>query len=435
MSTPAPVIGLDVGTSGVRAVAVARGGEIVATAQALLPAPERDGDGGVRQDAELWWQAVLDVLTRLTAGLPGPPPAALCLDGTSATLLLCTPDGTPLGPARMYNDTSARAESDQVAAVAPADSPARGASASLAKLLRLLAEHGAAGPVLALHQADWIGGRLRGRFGDSDWNNALKLGFDPAAERWPAWLGDLPLARVTLPRCHRPGSDLGHIDPAIAAATGLSPTLRVLAGTTDSTAATLAAGAREPGDAVTSLGSTLVLKIVSDRPIGSPAHGIYSHRLGGAWFAGGASNSGGAVLRQFFDDDRLAALSAGIDPATPSGLDYYPLPGPGERFPLADPALAPRMTPRPADDALFLKGLLEGIARIERNGYRLLQDLGAPPPRRILTVGGGAGNVQWTAMRARLLGLPVKPARHRDAAYGAARLALQPRPVAAEDGR
>ena len=42
----------------------------------------------------------------------------------------------------------------------------------------------------------------------------------------------------------------------------------------------------------------------------------------------------------------LAALPAGIDPAQPSGLEYYPLPGPGERFPIADPAQAPRETPR-----------------------------------------------------------------------------------------
>jgi len=421
-----PVIGLDIGTSGVRALGVGADGAVIASAQTPLPAPDRDSGGGVRQDPELWWRAVVAVLSRLAAGISGPPPRALCLDGTSATILLCRPDGTPLAPARMYNDTSARAEAERVAAAAPHDAPARGASASLAKLLRLLAECRPSEPVLALHQADWIGGRLRGRFGDSDWNNALKLGFDPAAERWPDWLRRLPLDGAALPVCHAPGTDLGPIDAAVAAATGLPPDLRVLAGTTDSTAATLAAGAVAPGDAVTSLGSTLVLKILSEAPVSSPAHGVYSHRIGCTWLAGGASNSGGAVLREFFDDERIAILSARIDPDTPSGLDYYPLPATGERFPLADPALPPRLTPRPNDDVLFLKGLLEGIARIERDGYGLLRRLGAPPPGRILTVGGGAGNACWTAMRARLLGLPVAPAAHRDAAYGAAALAVRP---------
>jgi sugar (pentulose or hexulose) kinase len=324
----------------------------------------------------------------------------------------------------MYSDSSARREADRIAAVAPVDSPARGPSSSLAKLLRLLDEHAPTAPVLALHQADWIGGRLRGRFGDSDWNNALKLGFDPATERWPDWLRQLPLASARLPTVHAPGTDLGPIDANVAQVTGLPPDLRVLAGTTDSTAAVLAAGLSRPGDAVTSLGSTLVLKLVSACPVSAPEYGVYSHRVGSIWLAGGASNSGGAVLRQFFDDQQLQRLSDRIDPATPTDLDYYPLSVPGERFPIADPGLAPRLTPRPDDDVRFLHGLLEGIARIERRGYQLLQTLGAPRPRRILSVGGGARNLQWTAIRSRVLELPVQAAARQDAAYGAAMLAL-----------
>lgn len=71
---------------------------------------------------------------------------------------------------------------------------------------------------------------------------------------------------------------------------------------------------------------------------------------------GGASNTGGAVLRQYFTNDQLQQLSQRIDPDQPSGLDYYPLVNPGERFPVNDPALQPRLEPRPEDDALFLQG-------------------------------------------------------------------------------
>lgn len=74
------------------------------------------------------------------------------------------------------------------------------------------------------------------------------------------------------------------------------------------------------------------------------------------WLVGGASNTGGAVLRQLFTDSELQRLTARIDPSCPSGLDYYPLPSPGERFPVNNPTLQPRMTPRPDDDALFLQG-------------------------------------------------------------------------------
>jgi sugar (pentulose or hexulose) kinase len=200
---------------------------------------------------------------------------------------------------------------------------------------------------------------------------------------------------------------------------------QVLAGTTDSTAAAIAAGVREPGDAVTCLGSTLVLKVLSERPITASRHGVYSHRLGDRWLVGGASNSGGAVLRQHFGDAELAALSTLIDLGRPSGLDYYPLPRPGERFPRAEPDLCPRIYPIPRDRARFLQGLLEGIARIEAEGYALLAKLGAPGPTRILTTGGGSVNRTWAAIRERILGVPVVAAPRQEAAYGSAMLALE----------
>jgi len=64
------------------------------------------------------------------------------------------------------------------------------------------------------------------------------------------------------------------------------------------------------------------------------------------------------VLRRYFDDAALAALTPRLRPGAPTGLDYYPLLRPGERFPVADPALAPRLEPRPADDAEFLQARL-----------------------------------------------------------------------------
>lgn len=129
------------------------------------------------------------------------------------------------------------------------------------------------------------------------------------------------------------------------------------------------------------------------------------------------------MLRQHFGDAQLAELSARIDPGRDSGLDLYPLPAPGERFPVADPSLQPRMEPRPADDALFLHGLLEGIARIEASAYALLAGMGASQLTRVVTAGGGARNAQWRAMRQRLLGVPVEAAAHGEASYGAALLA------------
>ncbi len=118
-------------------------------------------------------------------------------------------------------------------------------------------------------------------------------------------------------------------------------------------------------------------------------------------------------------------LSQQIDPQQASSLDYYPLPCPGERFPINDPHLLPRLEPQPSDRIAFLHGLLESIARIEAQGYQLLQDWGATPLTQVYTAGGGAMNPSWTALRSRHLGVPVEPAAHTDAAYGTALLALR----------
>jgi sugar (pentulose or hexulose) kinase len=281
---------------------------------------------------------------------------------------------------------------------------------------------GLTGARLYLNQADWLSGLLTGRVGMTDYHNALKMGLDLDALKWPEWvtyLADIDYLPVPI----APGARLATVSRPRARYLGINPGCMVHAGTTDSIAAFLAAGVSHSGDAVTSLGSTQVLKLLSDTRVESTEHGVYSHWFGDRWLAGGASNAGGAVLRQFFDDRQLATLSERIDPAVASLLDYVPLPKPGERFPVNDPQLSPRLTPRPPDDVEFLHGLFESLGRIEARGYGLLAELGASPLRRVETAGGGARNPAWTRIRQRLLQVPVARAAHTEAAYGAALLA------------
>ena len=217
----------------------------------------------------------------------------------------------------------------------------------------------------------------------------------------------------------------GVISSAAAETLGLPPDAIVVAGTTDGCASFLATGADAPGEGVTALGSSLTIKLLSDKPVNAPQFGIYSHRIGDKWLAGGASNVGGKVLAAHFSAARIAELSQRIDPETDTGLDYYPLAQDGERFPIADPSLKPRMSPRPEDDADFLKAIFEGIANVEALGYRRLAELGCPPLVSVRSVGGGAVNQVWTRIRAKRLGVPMLPALSDEAAAGTARLALQ----------
>jgi sugar (pentulose or hexulose) kinase len=411
----AAAIGIDIGTSGARATLVDAGGALLGFGSASL-AP------GDRRNPKSWWRAVESALAALKSSADLSAVGCIAVDGTSGTIVLLNDAGQPMRQASLYNDAAPEEAVRAVAVAAPAGSAAVGAASPLAKLLAMQSEPGTA---RLSHQADWIAAQLGAPFGISDENNALKTGYDPVRRCWPGWLRDLGIRLPLLPEVVEPGTPIGTIYPAVAVRFGLPAHVVIAAGTTDGCAAYLATGADMVGEAVTSLGSTLTLKQLSERPIFAPEYGVYSHRLGDRWLAGGASNSGGAALARHFTPDALAALSARIDPARESGLDYYPLPRPGERFPFADPQALPRETPRPTDDSRFLHGLLEGIARIEALGYRRLADLGGPTLAAVRTVGTGARNAAWTGIRRRLLGVDLIPARSEEAAFGAATLALK----------
>lgn len=414
-------IGIDVGTSACRACAINDRREIVAQSRKELAAAETR-ESLVEQDPGIWWQAMCSALDLLCRQLPTHNVQRIAIDGTSTTLLLCGTNGAPLTPGLMYNDTRSTREAERIAAIAPADAAVHGPGASLAKLLFLLQQTDSR-DCRALHQADWLSGKLLAKFDSSDENNALKLGYDVNNRCWPDWMTSLQLPAGVLPVVVPPGTPLGNINPDLASRWNFPAGLEIAAGTTDSTAGFIATGASQTGSAVTSLGSTLVIKVLSDLPVNAARYGVYSHRLGSRWLVGGASNAGGSVLRRHFSAGEIQRYTNMLKPEQPTGLNYYPLPGTGERFPVSDPQLKPRMEPRPASDAVFFQAILEGLADIEQRGYHLLNELGAPYPERIITVGGGAQNPGWIDMRARRLGVPVSVADRREAAYGAALLA------------
>ncbi|NJM28789.1 MAG: FGGY-family carbohydrate kinase [Rhizobiales bacterium] len=408
-------LGIDIGTSGVRIVAVNSSGKIEAMSAKPIIAPLQ-GFGRILQDPAIWWDATSEALRALD--LKGLTVRAIAVDGTSGTILPVAENGTPLGLASMYNDVAEPSDLAKVKAAASPDTAALGSTSPLARALPM-----AANAERILHQADWIAGQFSGRFDSSDENNALKTGYDPVARRWPEWVEKTGIEPAKLPNVVPAGTKIGTIMPEAAKAFGLPSDTAIVAGTTDGCAAFLASGASEAGDGVTSLGTTLTIKLLSATPVFAPAFGIYSHRIGDRWLAGGASNTGGAVLVKHFRKVEIVELSKSIDPSKPTGFDYYPLNEPGERFPVNDPGFAPRLTPVPEDRKLFLQAILEGIAAVESLGYAKLAELGASPLVSIRTVGGGAGNEAWTKLRLAALKVPAKQADNDQAAAGAARLA------------
>ncbi len=421
-------LGIDIGTSGIRAIVIDEHKTLIANTQAALPAPLNVANKGVEQHAEIWWQSLVTVIKNLKQQTSLTNLQSLALDGTSGTVLVTDQQGNPLAPALMYNDARSDKQVAQLAKIAPPDVPVHQVSAGLPKLMWLYEQPFAKDIHYALHQVDWIVGKLTGNFSSSDSNNCLKTGCDVINKDWPAWIHKTTVNIKQLPTIYVPGNQVGTVASHVARQLGIPDCVQVMAGTTDSTAAFIATGAQQTGDAVTSLGSTLVLKIIHDQPVHNSEYGIYSqpYFVQGKlkWLVGGASNSGGAVLRQYFSDQQMSALSAQIDLSRACTLDYYPLPRPGERFPISDPNKQPQLSPRPENDAEFLHELFAGIANIEAMGYKRLHELGAPVPQRVFSVGGGSKNEVWTRLRQSKLGCTMQTPQHSDAAYGAALLAL-----------
>ena len=411
------------GTGGVRVSAI---GDDVVVAESQISFPPRTRSGTVHeQDPQSWWTAVLDCLKDISKEVDGRKVHALSVDGTSGTILFVDHNGNPLTPGLMYDDCRADEEAAAITRAIPSGYMVHTATSALAKALWLIHQEPPKGPFFLAHQADWISGRLCGKFGLTDENNALKTGYDPVARCWPNWLQGLDLPSASYPTVFPTGTPYGRIDRNVASSVGLGSECQVISGTTDSVAAFLATGADQLGDAATSLGTTLAIKMLVEHPMFDHTTGIYSHRLGDRWLIGGASNVGGAVLLEHFSLTEIERLSSEIDPDTPTGLSYYPLSRPGERFPINDPAMQPRLEPRPSDRRIFLQAILEGLAEVERLAYAKLMEISKINLRRVFSSGGVTRNPVLTILRSRALQRPILAGQYLSASAGAARLAQQ----------
>ncbi|MCK5918408.1 MAG: FGGY-family carbohydrate kinase [Cocleimonas sp.] len=409
--------GVDFGTSGCRLVLIDANKIQVYSQQVHYRDPDK-------QSPAIWWGALSHLLIACPQDFKESL-QSIAIDGTSGTLLLTDKKGEPSSITLLYNDVRASDEVAKIASIAPLESGAQGSSSTLARFMWLLKNTPNKNHTNVLHQADWVMGKLSGKFGHSDENNCLKLGYDVIKKQWPDWFEDLSIPLSLLPSVHPPGRKIATIDKQVAELFNLPSDLCIVTGTTDSIAAFIATGARKVGEAVTSLGSTLVIKFISNTPLFAPEQGIYSHRLGDNWLIGGASNSGGAVLLKYFTPQQLSQMTPLLNPETLTGLDYYPLSKQGERFPFADPHKKARLKPRPDSDVVYFQAMLEGIAEIESQAYQCLAELGAPELSAVYSVGGGSKNKAWTQIRKNKLNVALITPNNTEAAYGAALLALQ----------
>ena len=400
-------LGIDVGTGGVRTMAVSETGEVAAAAsvpfEAETLAVERDRH---EQSPQAWWRAVcrttaavIDQLSRRYESVQQRL-AAVAVDGTSGTLVALDRAGEPLRPALMYNDSRSADEADALNAAAGDFCDKLGyrfnASFALAKIAWLRCHEPAVFDAAArfVHQADFIVERLTGQPAITDYSNALKTGYDLIDECWPAWIDQLMGVVSRLPNVVAPGSPIGVVSGKAAAETGLPAGLRVVAGATDGTAAFLASGARNVGDYNTTLGTTLVFKGISSRICRDPQGMIYCHKLpGGRWLPGAASNVGTDWIAAMFPGGDVAAMDAAAAERLPTEAVAYPLIRSGERFPFLAAKARGFFVPELPDPTDRYTACLEGVALVERLGYQMLDAAGESGDAREVAIRRGTEEI------------------------------------------
>lgn len=453
------ILGIDIGTSGIRGCLVERDlnsnkEKILLQYNQPMALPnhaENDQSSVSVQDSMVWIETLNRVLQQLSVDFDLQRVEHLICDATSSTVLLADSDLKPITEALMYNDSQAKTEAQRIASLCQnlnIETAASGASSTLAKTL-LLSDRLAlstapsktdAKPVKILHQIDVVNHYLADFDYISDENNALKLGYDSTAQTWPNWVKSLieqdSSNRLRLPEIVSAGTCLGRLKTSIAQRYGINQNARLYAGTTDSIAGFLATGAHKIGDAVSSLGSSIAVKLVTNKPVFSSQFGLYSHKLKNAWLVGGASNCGGLSLVKFYDLPVLIKLLELIKilhnrQGYQKQSDCYPLIKTGERFPIADSdkkavlpeyiALAKNIDTERIDETLKavrntnhlseqqqayiaphidnVLHLINGLVNIEALSYQRLSEMSGTQVNRLFSIGGGLQNAIWMTLR------------------------------------
>jgi xylulokinase len=396
-------IGIDLGTSGLRLIALDENGN------AVIQYSESWSIGGTTQEPQHW----LAALERLWAAVAAQLEAvvALAVTGTSGSVLAVDGDGRAVSPCWLYSDRSGAPEATRLGIPA---------SWGLGRWLWWRANAPEATTGRLAHPTDFLIAALGAPPGITDHTTALKSGFDPGTGRWDRALA-VGVPAEQLPSVVRPGTPIGRL----GSRWGSGAPVLLVAGCTDGIAAQIAGGALTPGAVCTSLGSTLIFKGVSPARIESADGAVYSHLHpdGHLWLPGAASSCGGAVLAEHFAREHWDALSAAAQPLVPTGTVAYPLSRPGERFPFVAANCAGFLPQAERGSTRFWAGLLEGIACAERLGLERLIALGMPADGPHLTVGGSTRSALWLTIRASILGRALLLPALTEPAAGAAVLA------------
>jgi sugar (pentulose or hexulose) kinase len=426
---PPIVIGIDVGTSGVRSVAATAEGEVLAEAREAISDLPTEG-AAHEQDATGWWKAVCNTIQELRRNLEPPGrwahTAGIAVTSTSGSLVLTDAQGEPVRPAMLYDDGRPASVAAELNRRLPENAHVN-ASFSLAKALWVRQQEPEVWERASRisHPADWLALKLTGQLGLCDYSNALKLGYDHEKGEWAAAVVIADIPAFMLPRIVALGDQVGTVSAPAARQTGLPAGVPVLAGASDGLASLIGSGASKAGHANTTLGTTLVWKVLtSHKPALGP--GMYCHHLpNDMWVPGAASNTGPGSL-QF---DQAGVTPAEMDRSAaaylPTSIQCYLLSSRGERFPFLNAQATSFFDGPPVSGAERHAAQLQSLACVERWGFERLERCGGLVGKKVFSAGSAALSPVLAQLRANVLKRSVVRTANPTASFGAAILAAR----------
>jgi xylulokinase len=443
MQTPplSLVLGVDVGTSGLRAVLLDRDGGFVdeATSEYELRSPQ---PGWAEQDPDRWFAALRDALAMLWArGYSGSQVSAIGLTGQMHSLVVLDADGGVVCPALLWCDQRTGAEcleiTERIGAERLLERTGNVALAGFtAPKILWIRRHWPEAFARAAHlllPKDFIRQRLTGAFVTEMSDASGTLLFDVRGRRWADdIIAELGIDPGLLPATVEGDVVTGVVHAEAARLLGLVEGTPVVAGGGDNAAAAVGLGAVDPGVLTLSVGTSGVIFAPLDRyptQVDGRLH-VFCHAVPNRWHLMSVTMAAGGSLHWLRDllspllpvasdaaYDWLTARAAAADPGS-GGVVFLPYIS-GERTPHADPAARGVFYGLHMGIGLdeMVRSVLEGVAFSQRQGLDLMREAGAAAVMA-RGAGGGLSSPLWRQILADALGVGLQLA---GPAIGAAR--------------
>jgi xylulokinase len=435
-------LGIDVSTTGAKALLIDETGAVVASATTALtlqtPRPLWS-----EQDPHEWWKGTSASIRKALAdaGATGAEVAAVGLTGQMHGLVLLDASRNVLRPAILWNDQRTAAECEEI--------HARVGRQNLIREVGNVALTGFTAPKilwvrnnepavyakarLVLLPKDYVRLRLTGEAAMDKADGSGTILFNLAARNWSEQvLRKLEIPPEWLPPTFEGPETTGRVTAGAAAETGLQAGTPVMAGGGDQAAGAVGAGAVRPGVVSLTLGTSGVVFATTDTPLVEPEGRLHAfcHAVPGRWHFMGVTLSAAGSLQWYHDTltpkESFAEIVAEAESAAAGseGLLFLPYLS-GERTPYPDPLARGAfvgLTLR-HQRAHLTRSVLEGVAFSMKDCFSLLQGAGLGSVSEVRIAGGGAKGALWRKIVASVLGLPMVTVNSTEGgAYGAALL-------------